>query len=87
VAPPNCGLPPTPNNESGLVAVNEAVPILVPNKAMFYCSDTLYITEHNQTEVVKYVTRLGNEIELPCENNTLDGDGFYNFTLPGALFL
>jgi len=87
VAPPNCGLPPTPNNESGLVAVNPDDPILVPNKAIFYCSDTLNITENNQTEVVKYVTRLGSEIEIPCENDTLDGDGFYNFTSPGTLFL
>ena len=87
VEPPNCGLPPTPNNESGLVAVNPDAHILVPNTAIFYCSDTLNITENNETEVVKYVTRLGSEIEIPCENTTLDGDGFYNFTSPGTLFL
>ena len=84
MAPPNCGLPPTPNNASGLVAINDDVPILVPNKAIFYCSQTRNITENNQTEVIKYITELGNKLEIPCENTTLDGDAFYNFTLPGS---
>ena len=86
VSPPNCGVPPTPNNASGLVAVNEDLNILVPNKAKFYCSETSNVTENNQTEVISYVTELGNSIEIPCENTTLDGDDLYNFTLPGMSF-
>ena len=83
VEPPNCGLPPTPNNMSGLVALNEDVEILVPNKAIFYCNETKNHTENNQTTVIQYVTKLGSKIEIACENNTWDGDGFYNFSLPG----
>ena len=86
VEPPNCGLPPTPNNASGLVAENEDVAVQVPNKAIFYCNDTKNVTENNQTTVIQYVTKLGNKIEIPCENDTLDGDDFYNFTLPGRLY-
>ena len=87
VGPPNCGLPPTPNNESGLVAQNEDVSIQVPNKAIFYCNETKNHTDaNNQTTVIQFVTKLGSKIEIPCENNTWDGDTFYNFTLPGMFF-
>ena len=86
VEAPNCGLPPTPNNMSGLVAQDEDVEIKVPNKAIFYCNETKNYTENNQTTVIQFVTKLGSKIEIPCENNTAwDGDEFYNFSLPGRL--
>ena len=85
VPPPNCGVPPIPNNASGLITENVDQPILVPNKAVFRCQETLNITENNQTEVISFVTEIGSTIEIPCENTTLDGDDLYNFTLPGNL--
>ena len=87
MAPPNCGKPPKPNSKSGLVAINPDVEILVPNKAIFYCSNGTNMTENNRTEEIQFISDLGNKIEIPCENTTSDGDNFYNFTLPGLFIL
>ena len=78
VPPANCGKPPPPHNTSGLSGYqDDSVDILVPNKAVYYCNETLTTADN---ETIEFVTDLGKIIELPCEKQEKTDE--YNFTIP-----